>query len=62
MRDPNRIDDFLLILEEIWRKYPDLRFTQLFLNVFKNPSDYYVEDNTAFKRLREFYGVKDIWE
>ena len=45
MRDPNRIDIYLKTLEAIWKQYPDLRFTQLVLNVFgDNPMYYYLED------------------
>lgn len=29
MRDPKRIDEITNLLNEIWHKYPDLRFWQL---------------------------------
>ena len=29
MRDPKRIKPLLKLIEEMWKKYPDLRLTQL---------------------------------
>ena len=55
MRDEKRIDKFLVNLAAIWHDYPDLRFVQLIQNVFRNPSDYYLEDNDALKKLEDFY-------
>lgn len=33
MRGPNRIDDILERLKDIWKAYPDLRLGQLIMNV-----------------------------
>ena len=33
MRDPERIDDVLDLIDQIWRRYPDLRFQQLMFNL-----------------------------
>ena len=55
MRDPNRIDSFLEKLKEIWKANPDLRFTQLILNVFDSPASYYIEDEYAIEILKRTY-------
>ena len=56
MRDPKRIEKYLKILEQIWEQYPDLRFTQLILNVFgNNPADYYIEDEDSIQLLIDAY-------
>lgn len=46
MRDVNRIDGFVRVLSELWKKYPDLRFGQLVSVIFgKSPCDpFYIED------------------
>jgi hypothetical protein len=33
MRDPNRIDPFLKAFGEVWKRNPDMRFGQLFMNL-----------------------------
>jgi uncharacterized protein YihD (DUF1040 family) len=33
MRDPNRIHEMLMLLEQVWAKDPDLRFNQLLYNL-----------------------------
>ena len=59
MRDPKRIIQYLQILETIWEQYPDLRFTQLILNVFgNNPADYYLEDDDSIQLLIDTYLAK----
>ena len=55
MRDINRIDEFLNRLKAIWKANPDLRFTQLILNVFDNPVSYYIEDKDAIETLEKVY-------
>jgi len=56
MRDPRRIENYLEALQVIWEHYPDLRFTQLILNVFgNNPSDYYLEDEDSLQLLIDTY-------
>ena len=57
MRDIDRINEYLKIIEEIWKKYPDLRFSQLVLNVLRNPTDYYLEDDKTLKMFKEVYKI-----
>jgi hypothetical protein len=59
MRDPDRIKPFLERLEKAWRVDPDLRFTQLFGNVFRDEDPYYVEDDDTIKRIEE--QMKGYW-
>lgn len=61
MRDINRIDKILEDFGKIWKKYPDLRLTQLIVNVMSAcGSDlYYVEDEKFIKILKEYYGDKE---
>lgn len=58
MRDINRIDKVLEEINEVWKRYPDLRFTQLIVNVMsaKGSDLYYMEDERFIKILKEFYG------
>ena len=58
MRDIERIDKILQEISEVWKRYPDLRFTQLIVNVMSaRGSDlYYMEDERFIKILKEFYG------
>ena len=58
MRDPKRIDEVTQLLNEVWHKYPDLRFWQLLgiipMNkVSKSPDLFYVEDNKTIEALRK---------
>ena len=57
MRNPGRIDDYLSVIEQIWKDNPDLRFSQLVLNVFRNPFDYYKEDEETVQMFKEVYRV-----
>lgn len=61
MRDIERIDKILQEISEVWKRYPDLRFTQLIVNVMSaRGSDlYYMEDEKFIKILKEFYGEKE---
>lgn len=61
MRDIERIDKILQEISEVWKRYPDLRFTQLIVNVMSaRGSDlYYMEDERFIKILKEFYGEKE---
>ena len=50
MRDPKRIDEITGLLNEIWHKYPDMRFWQLLLNIAwsdKRFDIWYLEDDEA---------------
>lgn len=55
MRDPERIEPFLNKIEEIWKRFPDLRFGQLIGNVIKDPALYYIEDDEFIEILKEYY-------
>lgn len=57
MRDPERIDEILNELREVWTANPDLRLGQLIVNVV-NPKEssqevFYVEDEEFRSRLRK---------
>lgn len=39
MRDPERIDRILNLVDAIWQRYPDLRLTQLLLNAMPTGMD-----------------------
>lgn len=50
MRDPKRIDEITNLLNEVWHKYPDMRFWQLLLNIAwsdKRIDLWYLEDDAA---------------
>ena len=53
MRDPNRINEYLKIVEKIWKSYPDFRFSQLLLNT--GDMNYYEEDDLFFAKLYVTY-------
>jgi hypothetical protein len=53
MRDPARIKPFLERLQTAWMINPDLRFTQLFVNVFQGGDPYYLEDDEAIRRIEK---------
>lgn len=55
MRDPNRIDDILKRLEKVWKKYPDLRISQLIVNVYSSDLNYYIEDEDFIENIEEYY-------
>lgn len=55
MRDINRIDDFVQVFSELWKKYPDLRFGQLVSVIFdKSPyTPFYVEDPEMLEVIKK---------
>ena len=55
MRDKGRIKDFLVRLEALWNKYPDLRIGQLLINVAHKTDIFYIEED-------EFIKLMDKWE
>ena len=60
MRDPNRIEPMIALIREIWYRAPDLRLTQLIMNVLKRNNDpYYIEDETLKKALEDYYKKMD---
>jgi len=55
--EPNSAKELLETIEKVWAKYPELRLTQLLVNVIK-PSEscaeiYYVEDSKLIELLSE---------
>ena len=66
MRDPSRIDKTLDRLGRLWKRYPDMRLSQLIGNVFphvcgnldckdKVYDPYHLEDDTFIAVLYNFY-------
>lgn len=57
MRDPKRIPKVLAEVERLWKKHPDIRLGQFFLNLSEGNSGamYYKEDEAVLDRLRELY-------
>lgn len=59
MRDVKRIDEVIQALNEVWHKYPDLRFWQLLSAipmadiVSANRDLFYVEDGDTLKALQK---------
>lgn len=54
MRNPERIDQVLEIIETIWKNNPDLRLAQLLLNTDPKLS-YSTEDDELFVQLQKRY-------
>ncbi len=57
MRDPARISRVLRLLEELWKRQPDLRLTQLVVNAADTgvpcPELYQLEDDALEKNLQK---------
>lgn len=51
MRNPARIPKVLAEVQRLWEKHPDLRLTQLLLNV----GEYNTEDDVLLERLLAQY-------
>jgi uncharacterized protein YihD (DUF1040 family) len=57
MRNLDRIDPMLEMIRRIWKKYPDLRLTQLLSNAALSSDEwsdndlYHLEDDKLFKAL-----------
>ena len=53
MRDPQRIDLILTLLADTWKKYPDLRFWQLLLDIDWNHKGdfFFMEDDKVLSVL-----------
>lgn len=56
MRNPNRIDDFMFQLGQIWKNYfPDWRFGQLIMNFIREYGDpFYLEEGMFIEKMNEF--------
>ena len=62
MRDPNRIPEFLAIVQRCWEKVPDWRFGQLIENLkrFMNKQDlFYIEDDDLATYLLDFFNISE---
>lgn len=61
MRDPKRIKPFLEKLEQIWNKFPDMRFGQFIENVshLKKQELYFLEEEQLLELFENFYCAKD---
>jgi len=61
MRDPKRIDEILERLAKVWKQYPDLRLSQLILNIdldHDGPTDgwprlFYMEDSELIEEIEK---------
>jgi len=58
MRDPERIDKILSLLEERWKSQPDLRLGQILINLMRQkkknliaPEVFYFEDSKLLEIL-----------
>ena len=64
MRNPERIDEILELISEIWHKNPDQRLCQLIGNCVINTGWYakdlyYFEDTALLRKLLEYYKRKE---
>lgn len=59
MRDKAHIVSFILEFTALWKKYPDLRFGQLVMNlqatISKNLDPFYTEDDVMLQAIRKMY-------
>ncbi len=54
MRDPARIDKITNTLNELWHKYPDLRFWQLLLNInWDYRGDFFFVEDDRIEKILE---------
>ncbi len=55
MRDPERIDQVLAVVREVWHRYPDLRLGQLIVNAVQPDEPcsqvYSLEDTALVRKL-----------
>ena len=56
MRDPERIPKILEQFGTEWKKVPDWRLSQFFINFLRwlNSDPFYVEDDTFIKLIQKF--------
>ena len=65
MRDSKRIDEVTQLLNEVWYKYPDLRFWQLLgvvpMHEVTNTKDlFFVEDDKTIEALRKMLNEENM--
>lgn len=51
--------NLILLINELWKKYPDLRLCQLLQNPFPPQDMYYIEDNELESKLKEYYEIEE---
>lgn len=59
MRSPDRIDPFLAAFGELWKRHPDMRFGQLFMNLIRDelggfPDPWGWEESQFLSRIETF--------
>lgn len=61
MRDPNRIDDVLKQLGDIWKQVPDWRLGQLFCNLqrYEDSDLFFYEDQNLIDAFKSYFKIKD---
>lgn len=57
MRDPNRIDDILKQLRDIWKQVPDWRLGQLFCNLqrYEDSDLFFYEDQELIDAFKSYF-------
>ena len=61
MRNPERINPFLEILEKEWNKVPDWRFGQIVCNIQSSigQDGYYIEDDEMIKIFKQYFNMEE---
>ena len=64
MRNPERIDEILKLISEVWHNNPDLRLCQLIGNcvidtAWHGKDLYYLEDTALLRKLLEYNNRKE---
>jgi uncharacterized protein YihD (DUF1040 family) len=62
MRDPNRINTILTLLQQGWAKVPDWRFGQLIENIKRYivvDDLFYVEDDKLIEKIIDFFDLEE---
>lgn len=54
MRDPNRIDEILKEIKDLWVQVPDWRLGQLLVNISGTDHLFYVEDDKLLEQLKKW--------
>lgn len=54
MRDPNRIDEILKEIKDLWVQVPDWRLGQLLVNISGTDHLFYFEDDKLLEQLMKW--------
>ena len=54
MRDPNRIDEILKEIKDLWVQVPDWRLGQLLVNISGTDHLFYVDDDKLLEQLTKW--------